>query len=140
MKNKFENIIKIKNNNINILEKNHIQLSIEINNLKNQIQNTKEEINKIPQPKKGSFEFYKTFSSLKKTARLNINNKKIQIKELENKISLVKEELKKRYIEIEKYKFLKKKEIQKEKEIIKKKEIKFLDEIANISFNKKIMK
>jgi len=130
MRTKFSDILKVKKQAVEKIERNIQKINASINNLKVKIDNLEDTLFSLTTPKEGNFSLFSQIKTQQNLLRDEIKNLKNQIVVLDNRKNELMAGLKKANIEYEKIKYLENLEIQK---IIKEKrlkEIKEMDEIA----------
>jgi len=130
MKTKFSDILKIKKQAVEKIERNIQKINASINNLKVKINNLENVLFSLSTPKEGNFSIFSQIKTQQNLLRDEIKNFNNQIVVLENRRNELMEELKKANIEYEKIKYLENLEIQKMVKEKRLKESRDMDEIA----------
>jgi len=136
MRTKFSDILKIKQQAVEKIERNIQKINVSINNLKVKINNLDNALFSLSTPKEGSFSIFSQIKIQQNLLRDEIKNLKNQIVILENRKNELMNELKKANIEYEKIKYLENLEIQKKIKEKRVKESKEMDEIAILLRNR----
>jgi flagellar export protein FliJ len=134
VKTKFDSIVKLKKSKVNELENELAKLNNKILIVTNELHLLQNELKSFEYPKNGSFGLITQFKMLQNAKINEINQKKEQIKFLENQKNILLQRLKEANLEFEKMKYLQAKEIEKIVKKIKKAEEKHMDEIAIMLF------
>jgi len=130
MKTKFSDILKVKKQAIEKIERDIQKINASINNLKVKMNNLENALFSLSTPKEGSFSLFSQIKTQQNLLRDEIKNLNNQIVILENRRNELMEELKKANIEYEKIKYLENLEIQKMVKEKRLKESRDMDEIA----------
>jgi len=130
MKTKFSDILKIKKQTVEKIERNIQKINASIQMLKNKINFLNNELSSFSFPQEGDFRKFQQVKLMQENLINEIKNFENQIKILENRKNELMEELKKANIEYEKIKYLHELEIQKILKKQKQKENQEMDEIA----------
>jgi len=137
MKTKFSDILKIKKQAVEKIERSIQKINSSIQMLQNKINSLNNELSSFSFPKEGDFRQFQQVKLMQENLINEIKNFENQIKILENRKNELMEELKKANIEYEKIKYLENLEIQKMIKEKRLKESRDMDEIA-ILLRKKI--
>jgi len=129
-KTKFDSIVKLKKLKIDEVNKDISKLNSQLNKINQELLQIEQEISEFEYPKNGNFSLITQFKMLLNAKILELNQKKENIKFLENQKKILLEKLKEVNFEYEKMKYLQGEEIKKEIKKIKQQEAKNLDEIA----------
>jgi len=130
MKTKFSDILKVKKQAVEKIERDIQKINTSIKKLELKIENLNKTLFSLTPPKKGNFSVFSQLKSQQNLIREEIEKLKNQIIILKNRKNELMEELKKANIEYEKIRYLEGLEI---KKIIKEKKLKedrYMDEIA----------
>jgi len=130
MKTKFSDILKVKKQVVEKIERNIQKINASINNLKVKINNLENALFSFSTPKEGNFSIFSQIKVQQSLLRDEIENLKNQMVILENRKNELMEELKKANIEYEKIKYLHELEVQKMIKEKRLKENREMDEIA----------
>jgi len=130
MKTKFSDILKIKKQTVEKIERNIQKINSSIQMLQNKINSLNNELSSFSFPHDGDFRQFQQIKLMQENLINEIKNFENQIKILENRKNELMEELKKANIEYEKIKYLHELEIQKILKKRKQKENQEMDEIA----------
>ena len=137
MKTKYSQIVKIKKNEVEKIERNIQKINASIEELNQKIASLKENLSSFSLPQSGNFSIFQELATLKKALNDEIQRFENQLLVLKGRKQELLEELKKANIEYEKMNYLHTQEI---KKMLKEKHIKesqLMDEIA-IMLNKKV--
>jgi len=130
MKTKFSDILKIKKQTVEKIERNIQKINASIQMLQNKINSLNNDLSSFSFPHDGDFRQFQQVKLMQENLINEIKNFENQIKILENRKNELMEELKKANIEYEKIKYLHELEIQKILKKRKQKENQEMDEIA----------
>jgi len=136
MKTKFSDILKIKKQAVEKVERNIQKINSSIQMLQNKINSLNNELLSFSFPKEGDFRKFQQVKLMQENLINKIKNFENQIGILENRKNELMKELKKANIEYEKIKYLENLEIQKMIKEKRLKENREMDEIAILLRNK----
>jgi len=130
MKTKFSDILKVKKQVVEKIERNIQKINASINNLKVKMNNLENALFSLSTPKEGNFSIFSQIKTQQNLIREEIETLKNQIIILKNRKNELMKELKKANVEYEKIKYLENLEIQKMIKEKRLKENREMDEIA----------
>ncbi len=130
MKTKFDDLLKIRKQQVDKLERDLEKVNSAINNIQKQIEIKHKELEQLSIPKSGKFYLINQLKHNIFLINQEIKTLKNQLNTLNERKELIINNLKSANIEYEKIVYLKNEEIKKEIKKIKNKEIKEIDEIA----------
>ena len=130
LKTKFDDLLKIRKQQVDKLERDLEKVNSAINNIQKQIEIKHKELEQLSIPKSGKFYLINQLKHNIFLINQEIKTLKNQLNTLNERKELIINNLKSANIEYEKIVYLKNEEIKKEIKKIKNKEIKEIDEIA----------
>ncbi len=130
MKTKFDDLVKLRKNEIEKIERNIRKINSSIKMLKEKEASLKKELLSFSLPKSGTFSEINQLKQMQYLLQNEIENINSQIDVLNSRKKELLEELKKANIEYEKMKYLQNKEIKKKIRKLQLKEAREMDEIA----------
>jgi len=130
MKTKFDDLVKLRKNEIEKIERNIQKINSSIKMLKEKEASLKKELLSFSLPKSGTFSEINQLKQMQYLLKDEIENINSQIDILNSRKKDLLEELKKANIEYEKMKYLQNKEIKKKIKELQLKEAREMDEIA----------
>lgn len=139
MNTRYSSLVVLKKNTVDKIERELQQLHRDLRGAENALQESKIFLESLQIPQTGTIAQIKASSLLFHSQRTQIKQNQEKIYTLESKIQQTKNNLKKEMIEYEKFKYLELEEIKKRLKEAKIAESKELDEIALMTFKRKII-
>ncbi len=140
MVSKFASITRFKKIKLDEAEANLQKAYKRLYKAQDELENSKRELEKLTPPSSGDMKSFLAQRGLVDAQFKLIEKNKNWVAYESNQINALKDELKKAYIEYEKFKYLEYEDIKRFLKAKKIKESKELDDIATISFNKQVKK
>ncbi|MEA1917653.1 MAG: flagellar export protein FliJ [Campylobacterota bacterium] len=134
MKTRFDSLVKIKKDDVQVKERNVQSAFVSVTNATDAVTKATNDLNSIEMPRVGTMGQMLQTNTILGAQRAVLVEKRNWLSFATSQLNEAREHLKQSQIELEKYNYLKNQEIQKELQRIKKQESKDLDEIALISF------
>ena len=140
MKTRFSPLVKLKKTTMEKSERVVQKLNVDLNNASVALEVSYQSVKTIEPPNSGSIKDLLANRTLLSSGRNVINHNREWVEFVQDQINQAKEKLKLDTMEHEKFKYLELQEIQKELKKIKLKEAKDLDEVALMTYTKKVKK